>query len=210
MHSKELFNDVIKNTVSPFLKKAGFKKNGLNYHRRQGNLCYIINFQNDTYNTHWRTRFYVNCGIHSYEVDDILQRPQKKDLKSDDCYFNKRIESITESFQQFYDLTEDSNIEDVIIYLMNDLQKLVKYYNTIDTTETLMELLLVNKGLQEYEEVLLYLIKTNKMHRMGDYAKKMFSLKTMLENRWDFFEKRVNIILSDSNITKRLEDYLEV
>jgi len=209
MVPKDLFADLIKCTVAPYLKNDGFKKASLNFHKTHGDLYYVINFQCDTRNSYGQHRFYVNCGIHSYALDKILGQVRSKPPKYFECFFHARIEQITGSSNQWYDLNSGTDMEDVTICVMSDIQKLIKYLNTIDTTESLVEILLTGYGLMQYEETLRYLIKTGNMQRMADFAKKIYDVKPNVEGRWSFFENKVNTILSSEGFKYKLQDFVK-
>jgi len=138
----------------------------------------------------------------------VLEKKLEKSPKVDSCFLYERIEALTGSGLKYHDMNAEANMEDVMIYLMSDLQKLIRYFNTVNSTEALIETLLTKRSLKQYEATLLYLIRTNKMHKMPEYASKLYDMKPVLDNRWVKFETKVNDILSSEGIDKKLQDYL--
>ena len=208
MHAKEIFNTLIKGTVAPFLKRNGFQKKSLNFYRKKDGLLFMINFQNDTSNSHWNNRFFVNIGIHSPSVAKTLDPSAEIPAKIHLYLFSDRVNQITGSAYPFHELNEEANLEDTTIYLMSDLEKLMTFFNKITSDEALMDILIYTRGLYRYEEALLYIIRTGKMDKMKGYAQKIFAVKINVGDRWSFFENRINSILAQEGIEKSLVDYI--
>ena len=207
MIPKDLFEDLIKNIVAPYLKKEGLKKKALNFYKISGDIFYVINFQSDSRNSYFEHRFYVNCAVDSFELNRMLGNVNDDIPKYYDCFYDVRMNTITDTNIMYYELHADTNVEDFVISLMSEIKKVVRYFNTINSTESLVEILLNGFGLMRYEEVLLYLIKSGNMQRMNDYAKKLYAIKPTMGNRWPFFEKKVNDILATEGFAFKLEEF---
>ncbi|MBO9573977.1 MAG: hypothetical protein J7497_17450, partial [Chitinophagaceae bacterium] len=68
--------------------------------------------------------------------------------------------------------------------------------------------MITGQGMVKYEEVLRYIIRTNNLHRMGDYASKIYEVVPGLEERWPkFFKNKINQILKEEGVDKDLEDF---
>ncbi len=69
---KEIFEEILKESVTPFLKKYGFKKQNYNFRKTENGLTYIINFQSSGYNSVDYATYYINCGIFCAEFESIV------------------------------------------------------------------------------------------------------------------------------------------
>lgn len=55
--------DAIARAVTPALKAAGFRKDGLSYHRRRGEAAQVVNIQVSHGSTAMEKTFYLNAGL---------------------------------------------------------------------------------------------------------------------------------------------------
>lgn len=208
MHGNELLAALIKDFVSPFLKKNGFTKKNLNYYKVNGDMSYLVNFQKDANNSHHNTRFYINCGIHSTVIDDLLGNPHPKVLDGVTCFFYDRINDITGSAYPYHELKEGVDMEDITISVMSDLEKTMRFFNGITNADTLLDILSTTRGLVRYTEVLTIILKTGQLEKMKGYAKKIYDVKPQLEDRWPRFEKKINDMISEAGLDKKLDDFV--
>ena len=95
---QQIFNELIKQDIKPFLIKLGFKKKGLNFYRTTENLIYLINFQKSSGNTADTMMFYVNCGIYAAELAQIQSREILTAPKEAECHFRARMGKLLSLF----------------------------------------------------------------------------------------------------------------
>jgi hypothetical protein len=61
--AETLLTEVIDHAVTPVLKRAGFQKSGMNYHRRRGEVVQVVNLQVGHGSTALEKLFYVNIYL---------------------------------------------------------------------------------------------------------------------------------------------------
>ena len=62
---KVIIDDFIQTYLAPFMKEAGYKKNGRTWLKENGDLTYIINIQADRWNSENRVpQFFINYGVY--------------------------------------------------------------------------------------------------------------------------------------------------
>jgi hypothetical protein len=82
-----LFDDMVKHAVTPVLKPIGFRKSGLNFHRRHKEVVQVVNFQSSHGSTWGEKLFYVNVGIAFDDLCrlrniEILEKPKEHECSS--------------------------------------------------------------------------------------------------------------------------------
>lgn len=80
--AEALLTEVLSRAVTPPLKAAGFRKSGMNYHRRHGETVQVVNIQVSHGSTASEKVFYVNAGcafdaICSLAGVPVLDRPKE-------------------------------------------------------------------------------------------------------------------------------------
>ncbi|WP_409340443.1 DUF4304 domain-containing protein [Paenibacillus sp. MBLB4367] len=88
---QQLFNDMIKKDVKPFLSMRGFTKKNLNFNKITESLIYMFNFQKSSGNAADNVMFYVNCGIYAAELAQIQSREILTAPLEAECHFRARI-----------------------------------------------------------------------------------------------------------------------
>ncbi len=73
--------------------------------------------------------FYVNCGIYSVELAQIQSRAILSAPQEEECHFRVRIGSIT----------PDTNMDDVRETLLNGLEKVIHFYDTITSAKSIAD-----------------------------------------------------------------------
>lgn len=206
MTPKEHFNHLIKSTVAPYFKSAGYRKTALNFHRTAGDMYYVINFQNDR-NSAWHHQFFINVGIYSGVLQKAIGKPEVSNPTYNDCFFDWRIDEITGSGIKSYTLTADTEMEDVAISVMSDIQHTVRFLDGINSAEDMVDTLLARFTIVRHEELLIYLIHTSQEHKFPLFARRIMEFKPRLKERWAFFENLVNQVFVDHGLPNRITDY---
>lgn len=206
MTPKDHFNHLINSTVAPYLKEAGYRKTALNFHRTAGDMYYVINFQNDR-NSASQHNFFINVGIYSGAMQKAIGKPEISKPTYNDCFFDWRIEVITGSGNQKYTLTADTDMEEVTISVMSDIQHTVRFLNGINSADDLVDTLLARFTIVREQELLTYLIRTGQEHKFPLFARRILEFKPRLKERWTFLENRVNEVFADHGLANRIGDY---
>jgi hypothetical protein len=81
----EFFDWVVREAVTAVLKSAGFRKSGMNYHRRRGTCVQVVNVQVSRLSTRDEKRFYVNVGLAFDELCSLAHVPILEKPKEYEC-----------------------------------------------------------------------------------------------------------------------------
>src|SRR5689334_15399023 len=83
--AEELLTIVLKDGVTPPLKRAGFRKVGNNYFRRHGQTTQVVNLQ-VSHGSSWSEKtFYINVGIAFDAMCELLGLPVLEQPKEHEC-----------------------------------------------------------------------------------------------------------------------------
>ncbi len=200
---KEKFNQLITDTVKPFLKVNGFGKKGMNFYKKKDDLIFLFNFQSSQGNTFEQTKFYINCGIHSTKIDEVIGKTKLLEPKEYECYFRNRISSFTKSTEDGYLIKEDTNLLNLSLTIIDDLKTIVSMFDNIQSTNDLTDLMINKNGLNNYKELFEYFILTENKKDLGRFAKQLHSTFGA-EKRWTIFESNLTEILKDNGRTETL------
>ncbi len=130
-----LLKDVVARAVTPALKAAGFRKSGMNYHRRLGETVQVVNVQVSHGSTGMEKRFYVNVGIAFDSLcglvgEPVLERP--KEYQCDQCGTSARLEQLIAGAPGSWDVRAGQDTADIIRELGGFIQRLVDELDRID------------------------------------------------------------------------------
>lgn len=195
---KEKFNQVIAGTVKPLLKEEGFGKNGMNFYKRKEDLIFLFNFQNSQGNTPGQTKFYINCGIHSTKIDQVIGKTERSDPKESDCYFRDRISAIVKSEKDGYVITLETDLHTLGLTVDADLKAAMAMFNNITSTDDLIDLMIEKNGLNNYRELFKYLLLTESKTQLKQFVKQL-QQTFGAEKRWVIFERNLNDLLKENN-----------
>lgn len=109
--AQEFFDDVVRTAVRPRLHPLGFRKSGVNFHRRHGGCVQVVNLQSSSGSTYEVKQFYVNVGLAFDELCDaagieILERP--KEYECTDRGLCERMEALVPAAASCWVLTSAS------------------------------------------------------------------------------------------------------
>lgn len=201
---EEAFKEII-NHIKPTLKKAGFKKKGLNFYKNENELIYIINIQKSHGNSFNEISFYINCAIHSNIIAKELNREIIEFPKEYQCYYSKRIEKISSSAPNKFTVNISICIDELKDQLKKSLEDVIRHFQQIDNT-TLFIQHMCEKGTLAYKEIFKFCLKKN----LTREAKKLVQLfKNNFEHeRWEsVFKKRFKEILEEENTTIEIRSF---
>lgn len=87
-----MINELIKNYISPDLKKEGFNKQRLTWNRKQGEIVHVINLQKGRKHSDGSVDFTLNLGLFVSEIWTICWgKSIPKTVKEEDCFPRLRI-----------------------------------------------------------------------------------------------------------------------
>lgn len=152
-----LFKQIINETVKPLLKREGFKKKALNFHKNDDGLFFLINIQKSHGNSSTETGFYINCAIHSQNIDRELGFEVKELPKEYECHSTTRIENIATSPDKFI-IDGQTNVESTKRELSSALEEVINHFNAITDTQSFIEYMSKN-GTRRRNEVFQYCIR---------------------------------------------------
>ena len=204
---KEKYNQLISGIVKPLLKLNGFAKKGMNFYKRNEDLIFLINFQNSHGNALSQTKFYVNCGIHSTNIDKVIGKTELLEPKEYECYFTTRISLITQSTNDGYFITEETDMEDLSLKISDDLKIVINRFDNIQQTCDLTDLIIDRNGLNNYKELFKYLLLTDSKSKLSRFVKQLYSTFGS-EKRWEVFENNMTNLLKENNKKETIREIL--
>jgi hypothetical protein len=107
---------LLANAVKPMLKMAEFKKTAFYWHRKQGNVIQVVNFQG----SQWSKTVYVNLGVFFLDIEE-QEKP-----KEYDCHIRQRLPGISPDLKRCNELF---NLE-------NSLSNEERYSEVVELLET--------------------------------------------------------------------------
>lgn len=190
---QQLFNEMIKQDVKPFLAQHGFVKKSLNFYKIADNLIYMLNFQKSAGNSADHLMFYVNCGIYSAELAQIQAKEVLTEPKEADCHFRARIREIAGAAPDRFAITPDTKMDDVRKTLLSGLQQVLQFYRTMTSARSIVDYYTSGPFLHLGEESFHLLLQTNDVAAAKQYLQALQE-KHGAEQRWTIFEKQYEAI----------------
>jgi len=137
--SKKMLAEVLARSVSPRLKSAGFRKSGMNYHRRLGETVQVINFQSSGGSSVAETRFYLNIGIAFDAVcalsgTAVLDQP--KEYECDTRGIRSRLENLIDHVPGYWSIRIGDDVNAVAAALDECMARLEIELDSIDGLAT--------------------------------------------------------------------------
>ncbi|MGG4454174.1 DUF4304 domain-containing protein [Brevibacillus porteri] len=190
---QQLFNDMIKQDIKPFLSKHGFAKKSLNFHKSTENLIYMFNFQKSAGNAADNVMFYVNCGIYAAELAQIQSREILTAPQEAECHFRARIGEIVESAPDRFSIKPDTNMDDVRKTLLSGFEEVIHFYDTMTSARSIVDYYTSGPFLHLSEESFHLLLQSNDVVAAKQYWKALQE-KYGTEKRWTIFENKYTAI----------------
>jgi Domain of unknown function (DUF4304) len=191
---KEIFEEILKESLNPFLKKHGFKKRNLNFYQRRDDLVFVINFQKGKWNSHEAVDFFINCGIYSNVLAQTIGQKIFEFPPTHFCHFDRRIEAITGSNKCWFSILPETKIEVITGEVIEQLKLLVRYYGAIKTNDDFINLCIEENYLFNYDEMFKYLAINKDEKRIKIYRDRILS-KLENDERLSYFETKINEII---------------
>ncbi|UQZ84617.1 hypothetical protein SK3146_03872 [Paenibacillus konkukensis] len=196
---QQLFNEMIKQDVKPFLSKRGFAKKSLNFYKPTESLIYMFNFQKSSGNSTDNVMFYVNCGIYSAELAQVQSREIMTAPHEADCHFRARMREIAELAPDRFAITSDTNMDDVRTTLLGGLEEVIQFYNTMTNARSIVDYYTSGPFLHLGEESFHLLLQSRDVAAARQYLKALQE-KYGTENRWIIFERKYKAIFDQYGV----------
>jgi hypothetical protein len=92
-------NKLLQASISPLLKRHGFKKTGATWRRTIDEVIAVINIQG----SQWSRTFYLNLGVYYLQIGDKLQPCEF------DCHVRTRLENLTDNRTRLIEVLDFEN-----------------------------------------------------------------------------------------------------
>ncbi len=109
-----LFDEIVKRAVTSVLKPLGFRKSGMNFHRRHEKVIQVVNLQLSQGSSHDEKTFYVNVGVAFDEICqlanlEILEKPNEYECESRGT--RDRLECLIDNLPKQWSVQADLDVE---------------------------------------------------------------------------------------------------
>jgi len=192
---QQLFNDMIKQDVKPFLSKHGFAKKSMNFNKITEGLIYMFNFQKSSGNSADNVMFYVNCGIYAAELAQIQSKEILTAPQEAECHFRARIGEIAQSIPERFSITPDTNMDDLRKTLLRGLEEVIHFYETMTSARSIVDYYTSGPFLHLGEESFHLLLQSNDVAAAKHYLKALQE-KHGTETRWTIFENKYKAVFN--------------
>ncbi|MFC3772914.1 DUF4304 domain-containing protein [Paenibacillus sp. GCM10012303] len=196
---QQIFNDLIKQDVKPFLSKHGFAKKSLNFYKASESLVYMFNFQKSGGNSADHVMFYVNCGIFSAELARIQSKQFVTAPHEAECHFRARLGELTESVPDRFAVTPDTNMKELTKTLLDGLEEAIHFYDTMTSARSIVDYYTTGPYLHLGEESFHLLLQSKDNAAANQYLR-AFQQKHGAENRWRIFETKYEAIFNQYGV----------
>lgn len=133
--AESLFEDIVKRAVTSVLKPFGFRKSGLNFHRRHKDVVQVVNLQS-SHGSAWDEKlFYVNVGLAFDAIcklthTEVLENPKEHDCDSRGT--RDRLESLLDKTPERWSIDMNGDSESVAEHLQRAIEQLAIELERID------------------------------------------------------------------------------
>lgn len=193
---RELFKEIIKNDVKPYLAARGYSKKNLRFYRADQKLFYTFYFQNSAGNTPNHVMFYINCSIHSFELEPFQSLVAVADPLKAVPHFTSRIEEIVPSAPDRYSLTPETDLDKFRAELLSHLQEALAFFDTMTSARAILDYYMDRTALHLSEETFRFLLHAGEQGTARDYLAKL-QAKYGAEKRWAIFERKYGAIWAE-------------
>jgi hypothetical protein len=202
---KELFDEMMKSEITPFLKANGYKKVKQYFYKTAEDLIFIVHFNLSSRNGWGKTRFYIYGSVYSKEIDRVIGRPELSEPKNDEPHYDLQDGYFP---ARGYDIEEGTDTAQMAREIKDGLESEMRFFKTIKTTNDVMELMISENYLHKYIAIFTYLLLKNENAKLKEYVRRLYD-RFGEENRWNIFEKNMNEILSENGIHKTIGEMVK-
>ena len=155
---QDTFKQVINEAIKPLLKAAKFKKKALNFYKVDKGLIYLINLQKSHGNSSREVSFYVNCAIHSNNIEEALDQPITTFPKEYQCHFSQRIANLSSHAPDKFLIRPSTNIDALKTRIELSLKEVLRVFQTIEENHSFVAFV-CQKGSLQQEDIFRYCLK---------------------------------------------------
>ena len=133
--AETLLTEVMARAVTPVLKGAGFRKSGMNYHRRRGEVVHVVNLQVGHGSTALEKLFYVNVGLAFDALSRLTGLPiseRPKEYECDDRGTRDRLESLVPDCPDRWVVSAGEDVGKTVERLRGSMDRLAAELDLID------------------------------------------------------------------------------
>lgn len=182
------FNQLLKETVTPLMKDAGFRKTALNYYRQGTGMVYMINVQKSQSNSVAETGFYINCGVHSPEIEEALGGSPNPMPKEYQCHFRCRIQELSSEAHDKYVIDSQTDLKQLQGQLEKSLSEALAVFESLSAPYAFVQFI-AHHGTEKQFELFRYCLRMGYLEEAN--MLKAHVRKMMGEERWEeFFKER--------------------
>lgn len=186
---QELFKEIIKQDVKPFFTARGYRKKALNFTKTEDQLIYNINIQKSAGNTWDQLSFYVNCTIHSTELEQLQARQSSIVSVAGSSHFTSRIREIVPAAPDRYTLTEETDTDSFTAELLQHLDQAIAFMHTLTGARDILDYYMEHTALHLSEETFRFLLRAGEVETAEHYLQQLQG-KYGTETRWTIWEKK--------------------
>jgi len=143
---KTEFDEILKETIIPFLKGFGFKRKSQNFYRQVNDIGQCFNVQRSQWNSYNDSVvFTFNLGFFSQEIFRIVSERTEVIVfpKTTDCFIQHRLGYYSHGRDHWYELARNIKKEDVKkqigMDLANHLKPLFDKYTSLEALKGLVD-----------------------------------------------------------------------
>lgn len=133
--AESLLKEIVAQAISPPLKVAGFRKTGMNYHRRRGETVQVVNVQVSHGSTSSEKSFYVNVGLAFDAICRLMELPileKPKEYECDDRGTRDRLETFVADCPARWIVTAGEDVSEMTGSLLTSIERLSAELDRID------------------------------------------------------------------------------
>ena len=204
MNAQEKYNQLIENSITPFLEQQGFKKSSGIFYIDYPDFRTIIQIQKSRSNSQERISFTFNLGIFDKYIFRCINKTNlPKNLKPEDCILSKRIGRLhNDGLDKWYDLDSSIEIDNLFQKIKFDFEEFVfPWFNKVkeqndfvNQYRTESDIYIKIKGLDLYTA--LHLLRLN----MTKEAEQLFKSELNKLNHNSDAQNRVKAIARENGI----------
>ena len=199
---KKKLDEIIKEIISPILKKNGFKKSLRNFYKTITNFGICFNIQSSQSNTSEQIKFTFNISLFIPEIYKIEYESDPPKFPCEYDGFNrKRSGHLIFNEDYWYEINKNTKIEDLKDEIKSQFEKyLIPYINSFKSNDDIINLYKTKKYIkspEDYRFLSGFLIINNIKDEGEKLLKEHFnnSNNNFYKKRLRDFGKKFNIVL---------------
>lgn len=124
---------IVDHSIKPQARLAGFKKTGLHFHGRNGELVHVITIQLSQYNFGATGGFSVNIGIAFDKLYALRRLPINPKPSAHTCHFHRRIEFFCSDAPDEWHISESTDFEEMTAQLARNFSSVLEALDGVNS-----------------------------------------------------------------------------